>query len=396
MIESATTAHAKPVFPRSYNEIPKELYTRADLYPLELERIFHGAEWHPIAHESEIPNKGDFKTLRYAHIQLLLVRGADDRVRVFYNSCTHRANQVEAATSGNKTEFECPYHRWLFASDGRLLGCPSQREYSPGFDRKNYGLKGPRHESFLGLIFVTFSAATEPLEEFLGGVQPTLAKALGGDGRLKPIGCQKVRYKTNWKVVTDNDNFHGPLLHKALNMLNWQGNAGVMRAYTRRGHIALESAVVPPRGEKLLKDPSVVNVHEGSIAASAALNLYPLFTATKHMDVFNLRFATPLGPDLIEINYAYFAHQDDDAGMLRHRIRQGSNLLGPSGFISAEDAAVFQRTHLGNFSPGSAIFQKGVRDPLRLNEDFNFNDESPALIHWEHYRQVMGFDRSTV
>jgi anthranilate 1,2-dioxygenase large subunit len=382
-------------WPSNYNEIPKEAYTRDDLFQLEMKRIFHGAEWHAIAHESEIPNKGDFKTLDHAHVPLLVARGADDQVRVFYNSCPHRGNQVESARFGNKAEFECPYHRWLFTTEGKLLGCPSQREFVPGFNKADYPLAQPRFELFCGIVFVTFSDKTEALGDYLGDTRPTIIRSMGGDGRLKLLGYQKVRYAANWKIYGDNDAFHGPLLHKALNMLSWQANNGFMKTCTRRGHVALETDLVTPPDDGTLKDISVVGVATEGVPGSCAIIMYPTFVMTKHLDVINLRFASPVSVGETEVTYAYFAHQNDSEEVLRHRIRQSSNLLGPMGFISMEDAAIFHRSQIGARTPGSAVFQKGVRNPATLqNSDFTFNDESHALVHWEHYRQVMGIERA--
>lgn len=45
-------------WPNRLSEIPKEVFHRADVYKAELERIFRGDEWHPLAHMAEIPNRG--------------------------------------------------------------------------------------------------------------------------------------------------------------------------------------------------------------------------------------------------------------------------------------------------------------------------------------------------
>ena len=115
-------------WPQDYNKVPKEAFTRHDIYKAELEQIFYGPEWHPIAHAAEIPNKGDFKTTRLATVPLIVSHGQDGNIRVFFNSCSHRGNQVETALRGNKKEFECPYHRWLFNTEGDLIGCPNAKE----------------------------------------------------------------------------------------------------------------------------------------------------------------------------------------------------------------------------------------------------------------------------
>ena len=62
-------------WPAKYNEVPKEVFERADLWPLELEKIFYGDEWHPIVHQSEIPNIGDFKSVEI--IEVLVKNGEE-------------------------------------------------------------------------------------------------------------------------------------------------------------------------------------------------------------------------------------------------------------------------------------------------------------------------------
>src|SRR5579871_3610667 len=217
-----------------------------------------------------------------------------------------------------------------------------------------------------------------------------------GDGRLTLLGYQKVRFQVNWKGYNDSDGYHAPLLHGAFRALNWQGGKGSQLTTPARGHIGATSEISLPRdgGRALLKDPSLIEFKGGDTRnGSHVVKMFPLFVGVKHLDVVNLRFAMPCGVDQTEVHYAYFAHQDDTAEMRRHRIRQASNFLGPSGFVSLEDAAVFQRIHIGNGSPGFATFQNGVRDSFALPDDYRQNEESSNLAKWEYYRKAMGFER---
>ena len=79
--------------------------------------------------------------------------------------------------------------------------------------------------------------------------------------------------------------------------------------------------------------------------------------------------------------------------MVRHRLRQSSNLLGPSGLVSAEDASIFHRVHIGNHTPGNAVFQKGVKNKRSMPEKMAQNDETGQLLRWDYYREIMGFQR---
>jgi hypothetical protein len=143
-----------------------------------------------------------------------------------------------------------------------------------------------------------------------------------------------------------------------------------------------------------LKDPSLIEFRdEDPKVGSRVIKMFPLFVAVKHLDVINLRFANPLSVDKTEVHYAYFAHEDDSEEMVLHRIRQASNFTGPSGFVSMEDASVFQRIHIGNQTPGVATFQRGVTDEFHMSMDYKQNDEASNLVKWDYYRQAMGFDR---
>jgi phenylpropionate dioxygenase-like ring-hydroxylating dioxygenase large terminal subunit len=385
------------IWPARINQIPKEVMVRKDLYEEERRRIFLGPEWHPVAHEAELPLPGDFKTFVFAEVPLLITRDASGVVHAFYNSCSHRGTQLETAFRGNRSNFECPYHRWVFGTDGQLKSCPKRGEgYCPDFQKEDFPLKPTRMAIFKGLVFVTFSEASPSLEDYLETLAPTLAAIMGGDGRLTLIGYQKVRFQSNWKGYNDSDGYHAPLLHGAFRVLNWQGGKGSQLVTPSRGHIGATSEISLPAdgGRSLLEDPSLIEFKGGDTKnGSHVVKMFPLFVGVKHLDVINLRFATPCGVDQTEVHYAYFAHQDDSAEMHRHRIRQSSNFLGPSGFVSLEDAAVFQRIHIGNASPGFATFQKGVTDSHAFPDGYQQNEESSNLPKWDYYRKAMGFER---
>lgn len=392
-----STAKHPVVWSEKMNQVPKEVMVRPDLYEQECERIFMGPEWHPVAHTSELPQPGDFKTVVFVGVPLLISRDMQGQVHVLLNSCAHRGTQVETAFRGHRRLFECPYHRWVFDLDGSLHSCPRNGDgYAPDFDKKDFPLGRVRMEIFHGLVFVTFSDRTPPLDEYLGVTAPILAKVMGGDGRLKLIGYQKVKYQSNWKGYNDSDGYHAPLLHGAFRVLNWQGGKGMQVVAESRGHIGATSEISLPQdgGRSLLKDPSLIEFKEGDTRnGSHVVKMFPLFVGVKHLDVINLRFAMPAGVDQTEVHYAYFAHEDDSPEMLRHRIRQSSNFLGPSGFVSLEDAAVFQRIHIGNGSFGFATFQKGVQDSATLPDNFRQNEESSNIPKWDYYRKAMGMER---
>ena len=383
------------VWPAKTNHVPKEVFEKEGLWEKELEAIFYAEEWHPIVHRAEIPEPGDYKAAQIGEINIFAVHGNDGEIRVFQNTCTHRGTSLVTESSGNKKEFECPYHRWLFSLEGELVGCPNSREFSPDFDVKDYGLMTLRVEEFYGLYFVTMSDKTPALKEYFGkSFYEPLQRLLGGDGRLNLIGYQKVTYDCNWKAYCDNDGYHGALLHKAFAMLNWQGGKGT-QIVTENGHLCFDSELTIPDKVDALEDGSILDF-KGTETSNGSIVLmsFPITVYTKHMDMLNIRYSFPKGAKGVEVHYAYFSHQDDDDEMVRHRVRQSSNLLGPCGLISMEDASVFSRIYKGNKTHGNAIFQKGVKDEYAIPLAVGQTDETGNLARWERYRALMGFERS--
>ncbi len=380
-------------WPNRQTELPKSAFHREDIFRREIERLFLGPEWHPIAHRAELPAPGDFKTFQLGPAPVIAMHGDDGRIRVFFNSCTHRGTQLKTLARGHAAEFECPYHRWLFNSRGELMAAPGMERFPESFRKQDYRLRELRTDELHGLIFATCSAETPALTKYLGETTPMFEQVLY-DGRLTLLGYQKVTFSSNWKEYNDNDGYHAPLLHRAFRLLRWQAGSGTQCA-TEYGHIGLEAQLQSAANAEFLHDPSLVDFREGAAPRSVVIALFPLASIIRHLDVINIRLVIPHSVDETEVHYAYYAHQDDDAAMLRHRLRQSSNLLGPCGFISLEDGAVFNRVHQGSLTPGTVRYQKGVDALAEPPCIVGQNDETGNPIRWERYRKVMGFERAS-
>lgn len=380
-------------FDREFSKIPNEVFHREDVYRLELDRIFYGPQWFPLAHETEVPAKGDYKTMKIGEAPVLVVHGHDGAIRVFANSCPHRGTMLKTCPRGNSETIECPYHRWGFDTTGKLLGAPGMRDFPSDFRKENYGLKVLRSGIVHGVVFATFRAEAPELHEYLGESAQYIGKALGDGRKLKPLGSQKVMMNTNWKEYSDNEGYHAPLLHTAFRLLNWQGGKG-LQLQTKHGHKVLYAEVQAAPDNGYLADHSIlVSRDNGDTPKSVIVPLFPLTAFVRHLDSFSIRFAMPVSVDMTEVHYTYFAVDGEDEAISTHRARQASNLLGPSGLISLEDGAVFDRIHAGSHNPGNVEFQKGVRDRYALPTDLGQNDEAGNLVRWEIYRNIMGFER---
>ena len=399
----AEAAEAARRWPARFNEAPKWAVEDAAVFEREIERIFEGPMWHVVGHAAELDSPGRFKTATLGRTPLILVHGADGEIRAFHNSCAHRGTMVETRFRGRADGFECPYHRWLYGLDGRLERSPGEGEFPASFDRGRHGLARARAATFAGLVFASLHERPPDLEEWLGSIREALRAALGGDGRLRLLGYQKVEFAANWKVYIDDEGYHAPLLHRAFRILKWRGGEGSQRR-DPNGHRITRTRSGARPDARLLRDPELIAYRGGNdprnkfpdqAAGSLLVTPWPLGAVMNHLDVINVRLANPVDPARTEVHYAYFAHADDDPDMVRHRLRQSSNLIGPSGFISLEDGAVFARVQRGLHSrPDTTRYVRGWSDdpgydPYAVSQ----NDETTNTVWWEVYRRAMGFER---
>ena len=171
-----------------------------------------------VCHVSEVPNPGDFATLRLMGERALVVRGEDGELRAFYNVCRHRAAAVVQGRTGScsSTGIRCPYHGWLYGLDGSLKAVPAEATF-PGLKKAEYGLKPIDIEVCLGFVFVRFRSVGPSVAERLSPYMPELAPY-----RLEqmvPYGEPWAGdYDVDWKNVIDNylEGYHVPVGHPGL------------------------------------------------------------------------------------------------------------------------------------------------------------------------------------
>ena len=148
--------------------VERAAFISDDVCKLEFERIFDRT-WMYLAHESEIPARGDYVTRMLGSAPVVVVRGADGKIHAHLNSCRHRGTKLCRADSGTMQRFVCPYHGWAYEHDGRLITTTFDRHFPDGTDFSELHLIAvPRVESYKGLVFGSLSPDVPPLGEFLG------------------------------------------------------------------------------------------------------------------------------------------------------------------------------------------------------------------------------------
>ncbi|KEF36095.1 Rieske (2Fe-2S) domain-containing protein [Schinkia azotoformans MEV2011] len=191
-----------------------------EIHQVELEKIF-GKRWNYMAHESEIPDSGDY-VLRYiGNDAFAVTRGDDGKVHVLLDVCPHRGASVCRAEKGKSSHLRCPYHGWTFKNNGDLVGTPSYMDAYKGLDRKQWGLThAPRVENYHGFIFASLDENAPSLRESLDGMAWYLDMifSLQNEG-MEVLGePQRFVIKSNWKIAAENfsgDDYHLMYLHKS-------------------------------------------------------------------------------------------------------------------------------------------------------------------------------------
>lgn len=199
--------------------VHQSIYTDPAIFAQELELLF-GRTWIFVAHDSEIPQSGDFKTDQISRWRLLLVRHQDGGIRLFHNVCRHRGALLCHEAYGNTQAFKCMYHGWTFATDGRLRGVP-MRDHMRDLDLAAHGLVPiPRVQSYQGFIFASLAPEGQSLEEYLGGAKRYLDLMVerAPENTIAAIKPVQYHYRGNWKLQVENysDNYHPAILHHSV------------------------------------------------------------------------------------------------------------------------------------------------------------------------------------
>ncbi len=355
------------------------LYLDAEVFERELETIFHKG-WVYVAHESEIPEPGDFKLGWIGRRSVIVVRGDDREVRVLLNRCAHRGATVCQLEHGNAATFRCAYHGWSFRTDGRLAAAPFADGYGPDFRREEWGLAtAPRLDEYRGFLFASLAPTGRSLDDHLGGPakeQIDLFCDLSPEGRvIARSGTNKYGYDGNWKLQVENsvDGYHPSFTHQAFfesfgTSLGVAPDAFRTGAATRNrdlgnGHSMLdfrahfrESKIAHARVAKMRETEWGKRYFEAladRLGEDRALDV--LVIGGTHTNIFpnlvilqnQIRVIRPVSVDRTEVllNPVLLAGVPEELNTLRLRLHE--MFYGPGGGGVPDDIEMFRRVQIG-------------------------------------------------
>jgi phenylpropionate dioxygenase-like ring-hydroxylating dioxygenase large terminal subunit len=357
------------------DRVHTSLYTDPALFEAEMDRIFKNT-WVWVAHESEIPQPGHYKTHWVGREPVIVVRDRNQAFRVLLNRCRHRAATLCEHKKGKAASFVCPYHGWAYALDGSLRGVPHPESYADTLNKAELPLVSLRVESYAGMIFATFKDDIEPLADFLGPAKKwmDLFMKQGAGYPIKVPGEHRFRFPGNWKIQLENttDAYHFPLVHKSFlgsvdpqteRMLDFVGGPGYVEDLGN-GHsvmvmipelVDLEANLddpIPERFEELAQQLRAEGHDEQQVrrivravgGSGFNLNLFPNVACS--MAFF--RVLQPVSVKETEIHHAVITMDGGPDVANQARLRLHEHFQGPMGFGTPDDSEAWERVQKGS------------------------------------------------
>ena len=98
--------------------VGREAVANEVVYAEEKEKVLDRV-WRLACHESELPEKFDFRSFDRINPPLVVIRGDDARIRCFINVCSHRGARLINEPSGCSEHITCFFHHWSYDTRGR-------------------------------------------------------------------------------------------------------------------------------------------------------------------------------------------------------------------------------------------------------------------------------------
>jgi phenylpropionate dioxygenase-like ring-hydroxylating dioxygenase large terminal subunit len=231
--------------------ISRERYLSSEFMRLEWERMWRRT-WLYAGPLSDLAEVGDYFTFEIGPESVLVVRTAAGEIHAMYNVCQHRGRRIRQEGCGFVRSFTCPYHRWRYDLEGRLIGAPDCAIDFPQGDPVAAGICLPqiRCEVFEGLVFVNFDEGAQPLREYLTRDVTGHLQGYRWESEFRIDLDWTVAWPCNWKIGVDsfNELYHLQGIHPELMDMSDDTPAGCpVDFYGRHSRFIYRVGVPGPR-----------------------------------------------------------------------------------------------------------------------------------------------------
>ena len=372
--------------------VHQRVYTDPDIFELEMSRIFERS-WIYVGHESQIAAPGDFLRAPLGRHDVLIVRTDDGAIAGLHNRCAHRGSQIVATDAGNIETFDCPYHGWTYARDGRLIAIPAKDDYGADFDFDDgrFHLRQvPDVAAYRGFIFARAHEGGPTLEDFLAPIADSIDNMVdrSPSGELE-FGGNHFRqiFHGNWKLSVENgiDAAHAVFVHNSsaavakawerdhddfsenaeqiikqiksndITPRQWDEIAvhGLRNGHGHLGGFYREGKLAPEPDDPIFRTykKSLVDRYgpeqTQEILAIDRFNsvVYPNLTLNIRFQV--LRYVQPVDVNTSIVHAVGFRMPGAPEEMFTTSVRCLNAFNSPASMISQDDLAIFQRTQAG-------------------------------------------------
>lgn len=184
---------------RKGHTLPRGLYVSDEAFAFDTQVMLKSV-WLYACTVAHVKNAGDYFVFELAGNSIIILRGRDNEVRAFWNSCRHRGAKICLEQSGRAPRLMCPYHQWTYGLDGKLLAARSMAE---DFDKADHGLNPVALENVGGLIFICLSDNPPPIDRVKADIVDQIA--VYGLEKLKVAVQDDYIEDANWKLVMENN-----------------------------------------------------------------------------------------------------------------------------------------------------------------------------------------------
>jgi phenylpropionate dioxygenase-like ring-hydroxylating dioxygenase large terminal subunit len=270
-----------PDFPQ-LPDIPAGRYVDPVFLALERQHLWRKS-WLYACHMDELPKAGSFVVNRKTGSPIIIVRGKDDVVRAFYNTCRHRGGPLAKADNGCVEGFVCGYHGWTYTLDGKLINLRDKRDFV-GLDMSQRSLVGVRCERFFNWVFINEDPDAEPLQQHLAPFGEYFEQFQPDSWRF--VASQGFDVKCNVKVLMDAflEVYHLKSIHTNT-VDRFLDHRGTTIALYRNGH----SLMVTPNRRPDWVDPGTRGMRRVETATVVSASNNPSFN-------FYPNLVTPVDP----------------------------------------------------------------------------------------------------
>ena len=434
-LESTAGFAAETVYQLSPEElvlpdrVAGRIYTDPEIFETEMAKIFERT-WVWVAHESELPKAGSFKSTYVGRQPVVVSRDRKGVLHTMVNRCRHRGASLCEKRTGQANGFTCPYHAWSYGLDGQLRGIPYPDGYEGVMDKSGLGLKKLRTETYRGMIVASFNDGIEPLEDFLGDAKLWIDRfmAQGGGFPVKVLGTHQFKFKGNWKIQLENttDGYHFPIVHRSwmasvdaetAEMMSFMtdptavthdlGNGhSVMQMVPENSDLEADDGTTPlqPRFDGLVAELQAQGLDDAAIrklvravhGTGFNLNLFPNVS----MSISFFRVLRPVSVDETHIEHVALG-PDGPAEIVgpvnRERLRAHEHFQGPFGFGTPDDSEGWDRVQRGaRGAPEMPILvNRGLAREQPSAEGWpttHVTDETGMRAGYQQWKQMMGDD----